>query len=664
MVFCFFNKFYFFVFILLLGSYINCAIAQTDTLHKLQEVKIIASKHKATVTPSQQITNINFIKYAAYNITDAIRNFAGVNIKDYGGIGGLKTISVRSLGANHTAVLYDGVAISDTQNGQIDFGKLMLDNVETITLCNAQPNNLPQTAKAYSSASVIMITSIKPVFDSLQTFKTVAKFTTGSFGLLNPALQWQQKLSKNWSYIINSSLQKAHGRYQYKVDGDGSDTLALRNNADITALQLDASLYGSFSPKNTLMIRANLYQSERGLPGAVIFYNPIANQRLWDNDFYLQTVFKQALGKKINFLFSNKVAKNYTKYIDSDYLNQQRELNQQFTQQAFYQSLAANYQINKIISFNYGIDASVNKLDTNLPNFAYPTRFSLWQVLGTNINYKNWQVSANVLNTILTERVDKGKNPPERKKWSPTFMVLYKASNQINLRAFYKNIFRPPTFNDLYYTNFGNRNLESENVNQYNFGATFSKKLNHKLNYISLSADAYFNTITNKIIALPNKDLFVWSIYNLGKVNIYGVDFVSNLNYALSKNWDAVFTGNYTYQLALDVSNPKSNTYNNQIPYTPQHTFTNNVGIKNARWGVFYNQIFSSYRYYLGENRPEFFVKGFLISDLSSIYNFKISKFKSTLSVEINNLFNTPYSVIRSYPMPGTSTRISLKITL
>ncbi|TAH00071.1 MAG: TonB-dependent receptor [Sphingobacteriales bacterium] len=663
MVFYFFNKKNFFSRLLILSSCINCAFAQ-DSLLKLREVKVSAVKKIIYATPTQQISNANFKQYASFNVADAVRNFAGVNVKDYGGIGGLKTVSVRSLGANHTSVLYDGVAITDSQNGQIDFSKFVLDNVETISLYNAQPTDLPQTAKAYAAASVIVIKTIQPVLDSLRTFKVVAKFTTGSFGLINPVLQWQQKINNKWTYIVNSSLQKAHGRYNYKVDGDGSDTLVVRNNGDIATLQLDASVYGSFNTQNSIFIRANIFQSQRGLPGAVIFYNPITRQRLWENDFYLQTVFKQALGNKINLLFSNKISKNYTKYLDPVYLNQQRELNQQFTQQELYQSVAANYQLNKTVSFNYSVDGFINKLETNLPNFAYPTRLTLLQVFGSALTYKKWNFNANILQTNINERVDKGQNPPQRKKWSPTFMVLYKANNEINLRAFYKNIFRNPTFNDLYYTNFGNRNLNPENVNQYNIGATFNKPLSNKLNYVSLSADAYFNTITDKIIAVPNKDLFVWSIYNLGKVNIYGVDFVSNLNYKINKNWNFVFAGNYTYQLALDVSDAKSITYNNQIPYTPQHTFCNNVGIKNARWGIFYNQIFSSGRYYLSDNSPEFFVKGFFISDLSTSYNFKIGHFPFTSTVEINNLFNTPYSVIRSYPMPSTSTRISLKTSI
>src|SRR6185437_14049362 len=74
--------------------------AQTDTTKKLEEVKIKTQPipQTQTITPSQQISVSDFDRYSAFNVADAIRDFAGVNVKDYGGIGGLKTVSVRGLG--------------------------------------------------------------------------------------------------------------------------------------------------------------------------------------------------------------------------------------------------------------------------------------------------------------------------------------------------------------------------------------------------------------------------------------------------------------------------------------------------------------------------------------------------------------------------------------
>ncbi|HET8828087.1 MAG TPA: TonB-dependent receptor, partial [Pelobium sp.] len=108
----------------------------------------------------------------------------------------------------------------------------------------------------------------------------------------------------------------------------------------------------------------------------------------------------------------------------------------------------------------------------------------------------------------------------------------------------------------------------------------------------------------------------------------------------------------------------KSSRYNSQIPYTPPHTIAVNAGFQKPSWGVFYNQIFSSGRYYFGENKPDYFVNGFSVSDVSANYRTKIYQKPLILSAEINNIFNLNYSIIRSFPMPGTSIRLTIKTTI
>ena len=73
-----------------------------------------------------------------HSIADAIRYFSGVQIKDFGGIGGLKSINVRSLGSQHVGVFYDGVELGNAQNGIVDLGRFSLDNMESVSLYNGQ----------------------------------------------------------------------------------------------------------------------------------------------------------------------------------------------------------------------------------------------------------------------------------------------------------------------------------------------------------------------------------------------------------------------------------------------------------------------------------------------------------------------------------------------
>ena len=50
-----------------------------------------------------------------HDMGDALKRFAGVQVKDYGGVGGMKTVNIRGLGAGHTGVVYDGVQVGDCQ---------------------------------------------------------------------------------------------------------------------------------------------------------------------------------------------------------------------------------------------------------------------------------------------------------------------------------------------------------------------------------------------------------------------------------------------------------------------------------------------------------------------------------------------------------------------
>lgn len=69
----------------------------------------------ATAVPVQRIDSADIVQRGITDTGDALRRFSGVNLRDYGGAGGLKTVSVRGLGAGHTAVTYDGLSVNDTR---------------------------------------------------------------------------------------------------------------------------------------------------------------------------------------------------------------------------------------------------------------------------------------------------------------------------------------------------------------------------------------------------------------------------------------------------------------------------------------------------------------------------------------------------------------------
>lgn len=77
---------------------------KVDTAHIYSIPEIMVSdpyqtREVRSASPLQVFNKEELKNLQALQVSDAVKHFAGVTVKDYGGIGGLKTVSIRSLGA-------------------------------------------------------------------------------------------------------------------------------------------------------------------------------------------------------------------------------------------------------------------------------------------------------------------------------------------------------------------------------------------------------------------------------------------------------------------------------------------------------------------------------------------------------------------------------------
>lgn len=644
-----------------------CAFAQSDSTKKLREVTISTSRTELlkSIIPAQQLNASQFIRYSAFTVADALRGFSGVNVKDYGGVGGLKTISVRGLGANHTAVLFDGIQMSDAENGQIDLGKFNLNNVQSITLYNGQPTDLLMPARSFATASVIAINTTPPTLSRQKPYQVTAGIKGGSFGLINPYLQWQQRLGDKWAFVVNGYTQNAHGRYKYFVNDGSNNTSQERIGAAVSMQQTDGALYFKGADSSKLNIRVNYYHADRGLPGAAILYvAPQQGQRLWNNDFLTQAGYQKSWVSGLRLMVNAKYANNYLHYFDPTVTNSQGYIDQHYRQQEYYQSASLAYMLTRHLEISYSADVAINSMTSNLAGFKYPTRTTLLNVLASNFKVGKLTLQGSLLNSNVNESVEKGTTIPHRNVFSPTLVASYKVSEPLMLRAFYKNTFRAPTFNELYYTPITNRNLRPEFATQYDLGAVYNHNLNGTFEYITLTTDVYYNRVTDKIIFTP--DVFRGSVTNIRKVEGVGADLGLRTESNLGNSYKGIIAINYSFQRAMNLSTPGESTYKNQLPYTPYHLVNANVGVNKHAWGIYYNHLFSSVRFYNNNNNlyGDEYLPAYGLADLSVIYKGKYKSLPLMLSAELNNLYNQNYVVVRGYPMPGRSVRISFQITI
>ena len=91
---------------------------RTDSiLRQLDEVVVTARRPNDDIIPAQTLSGDELHRLNSNSVADALRYFSGVQVKDYGGVGGIKTVNIRSMGTNHTGVVYDGVELGNAQNG-------------------------------------------------------------------------------------------------------------------------------------------------------------------------------------------------------------------------------------------------------------------------------------------------------------------------------------------------------------------------------------------------------------------------------------------------------------------------------------------------------------------------------------------------------------------
>jgi outer membrane receptor for ferrienterochelin and colicins len=155
---------------------------------------------------------------------------------------------------------------------------------------------------------------------------------------------------------------------------------------------------------------------------------------------------------------------------------------------------------------------------------------------------------------------------------NPRISLVWKPSEDTNIKILYGHSFRAPAFTELYNITqdmVGNENLSPEKVRSFEIG------INHKLTpKINGSINYFYNSLTD--IFLPTGDIIIESfppqLENSGKVNAQGIEAEVKANF--EKNTYAFF--NYSYAKAKD------DLTGEVIPDVANHLF--NFGVNIDAW--------------------------------------------------------------------------------
>ena len=636
--------------------------------HQLKEVVVTARKPNEDIIPAQTLSGEELHRLNSNSVADALRYFSGVQVKDYGGVGGIKTVNIRSMGTNHTGVVYDGVELGNAQNGQIDLGQFSLDNIEALSLYNGQKSEILQPAKDFGSAGTIYMRTRTPVFNDGENYHARVTVRTGSFDLLNPSALIELKLSERISTSLSAEWINSSGKYKFRyrrVNPAGElayDTTAVRQNGDINATRIELNTHGTLN-SGSWNFKVYNYNSERGVPGAIVNNVWRRGERIWDTNSFAQGRYTGFFGK-FTTLNNIKYAFYRTHYVNND--DKQIKIDNLYKQKEIYFSSANEYTINDFWQISGSYDFMWNNLDADVYGFVKPDRISQYLSVATALDFNRVKLQASALGTFIHDRIKGQEAPKDKHIFTPAIFVNgYPLRNKdFSIRAFYKQSFRMPTFNDLYYADMGNSKLSPERVTQYNLGLLYDHQSSSFISSARVSADVYYNRVKDKIVAYPKGQQFRWTMLNLGLVDIRGIDLTGLLTINPYKDLYLTVRGQYTFQRAIDITNPADNYYRDQIPYIPRHSGSAVVNAQWRGWGLNYSWIYVGERYNQQENIRYNYTQPWYTSDVSLSKDFKLGRVNLRGLIEINNLLSQDYDVILNYPMPKRNYRFTLTVEI
>ena len=650
---------------------------QPDTTMRIGEVEVYGKRPIAT---AQTLGGADLQALSTTSVADALKYFSGVQIKDYGGLGGLKTINVRSMGAQHVGIYLDGIRITNAQNGTVDLGKFSLSSMESVTLYNANKLDNCQSASEYASGATVYLRTRRPTKDSVSVQVRRASFTTWT-GKLHAQFYLRRKGEKEflggalngWRGFVDGEWTKSRGDYSFRYHSEYEDTVGRRANSDIRYGRIEGALFkGGFST------HLYYYDSERGCPGGIVrrLSDKYVNVgREWDRDFFVQASYEQQFLEHHRVKVNAKYTNEYLRYC-TDYPENQNtaRVDNHYRQEDGYGALCYGYMPWTWLSLSTSYDVRYSKLRADLKHFETVFRLDQKEVVAAQMNLRGVQAAASLLHQHLHDFTFAhvgAADPLDR--WTPALSVAYTLYG-VTLRAWHKKIFRAPTLNDLYYTQVGNRNLKPEYTKQWNIGVEWHWATSHLsplTSHLSLDiqADVYQNKIENRIVSLPLKGTYTWTMMNYGYTFCRGLNATAKGRYEKGP-WSASLLGSLTWQRDLNRTDPEDeDTYDKPICYSPElsYTVTAIAGWKDLSLTVSYMHVGERMWSYADPEdilTPYNNIDAKLSYTLSSLAS-HLSPLKSLgLCLEVCDVLDEQYEHIPRYPMPGRNYRLTLTIGL
>ncbi|MCX7908308.1 MAG: TonB-dependent receptor plug domain-containing protein [Ignavibacteria bacterium] len=633
-------KFAFIIFVLILN--IN-QLLSSDTIETKIKNEVIVQEEKDKPAGLNKLSyyKINLSKqrfFGTSSITEVLKTLPGVYLRDYGGIGGIKTISLRGFSSQDVTILLDECKINNQQNGVFDLTLIPIDIFEEIELFKGGSSFFWGNNSASGSLNFDISNSAN---------KSFVKLSYGSFAQFSLSSIFSFKLKKFYSGKIAYNFFNSNGNYPIKINEFGITKEIKRQNSKIskTSLYFNNQFLTDYFLTNLNIIYTH---SNRGVPGAVLQNNIENKKATLTDDFLFINLKFHPIFIDTNLYLVGKTIFSMNKYYDP-------EVNKLLLQKetAVYENKDFELRL------NYNNYLLWNKINFMLETSYYFFKGDMLEKKeGNNIVRNNLGYGLSISKDFLYKEITYGYEINFRtdinSKFSPNYaysigLLLSNNSNTPSTKIMFSNNYRLPTFNEMYYLNYGNQNLRPEKTQSFNFEINFDL-----FNAIQPTFVIYYYTTIDKIVSVP-KSPVQWTAMNITKSRSFGYEITLNSN---NKYLEGTLSISYTNATDRTKNSP---TFGKQIIYTPK--IITNISISSPilkYLNIASKLIYVGERYSLPDNSPNSKLNNYILWDIVISKEISLKNFQIFISFEVLNILNKQYEVIFNYPMPGRSFSINL----
>ncbi|MCX6141402.1 MAG: TonB-dependent receptor [Candidatus Kapabacteria bacterium] len=635
-------RLYILTFLTLTSSVIAADSVRVDTT-KRTPITVIADRWLTDATgagmPTTSIDRTLLSRLAPQSLVTVLPLIPGVFVRDYGGLGGLKTFSIRGGSASQALVMIDETRLSSAQNGTVDIGMLPARFVDNIDVIRGGVSAL-YGANALTGAMDIRMRV--PASNTLRAFASGGSFDEWRLGLGASASVGTVRIGAD----VESLGTK--GSFPFTTDQFGETYSINRENGDAKStfgtLRVEADEIGSF----TFLGRT----TDRGVPGAVLQGNITnARARLKDDDLMglLKARVLSSSTSTVSLVGSARMLDQH--YSDPDAtITGPSGIDVRYHQRDASLGLVSKGTLQGLL-YTSRLDASY----ADLRGDAIVTdsgSLVLRRSIGISSDWQWEGALGSPLDLRAALRVDGFSDMG----WavSPLLALKYTISEQLSFRASWSYNFRPPTFNELYFLNYGTRSLKPERSQSYNAGVVV-----RPWSWLVIDADAFAIFTKDLIVSVPVSPV-ITSAQNVGSARSMGMELLARgswLDGRLIAQWS------YTLQKVSDNTG-RAGIDRTMIPYAVPELASILLQWDDAVWTGSLQWNYTGYRYAQPGEEFTSLLQPFALVSAQVGVHVSGRTTRADVRLQADNVFDVSYMVVRGYPMPGRVFRLSTSLVI